>query len=112
MSYIDQCDEVIIKYQLPFEKKYTLFFCEREFAKTLRRRLGEDEYASDDFLIQEAYMHGEWEHVDPNKVLTLVDQDNVTATFEDEYARRYYIDYEVVTKYYWHTATKRKQQKI
>ena len=112
MSYIAICDEVIIKYQLPFEKKYTLFFCEREFAKTLRRRLGEDEYASDDFLIQEAYMHGEWEHVDPNKVLTLVDQDNVTATFEDEYARRYYIDYEVVTKYYWHTATKRKQQKI
>ncbi len=105
-------DNTIIKYQLPFEKKYTLFFSEREFAKTLRRRLSEDEYSSDDFLIQEAYMHDEWEHVDPNKVLTLVDQDNVTATFEDEYARRYYIDYEVVTEYYWHTATKRKQQKI
>ena len=105
-------DKTIIKYQLPFEKKYTLFFSEREFAKTLRRRLGEDEYASDDFLIQESYMHDEWEHVDPNKVLTLVDQDNVTATFEDEYARRYYIDYEVVAEYYWHTATNRKQQKI
>ena len=115
-------DKTIIKYQLPFEKKYTLFFSEREFAKALRRRLDDDEYVSDDFLIQEAYMHGEWEHVDPNKVLTLVDQDNVTATlvnqdngtatFEDEYARRYYIDYEVVTEYYWHTATNRKQQKI
>ena len=105
-------DNTIIKYQLPFEKKYRLFFNEREFAKALRRRLDDDEYASDDFLIQEAYMHGEWEHVDPNKVLTLVDQDNVTATFEDEYARRYYIDYEVITEYYWHTATNRKQQKI
>lgn len=105
-------DNTIIKYQLPFEKKYRLFFNEREFARFLRRFLGEDEYVSDDFLIQESHLHGEWEHVDPNKVLTLVDQDNVTATFEDEYARRYYIDYEVVTQYYWHTATKTKQQKI
>lgn len=101
-------NDTIIKYQLPFQKKYTLFFSEREFAKTLRRRLGEDEYASDDFLIQEAYVHDEWEAVDPNKVLTLVDEGKYVSTFQDEYGRKYYVDHEVVTKYYWYTATKRK----
>ena len=101
-------DDTIIKYQLPFEKKYTLFFTEHELAKALRRRLGEDEYASDDFLIQEAYMHDEIEYVNPEEVLTLVDEGKYTSTFQDEYGRKYYVDHEVVTQYHWWTGSIKK----
>lgn len=102
MSY---SDDAIIKHQLPNDKRYTLFFTDAECARFLRRFLGEDEYSSDDFLIQEAYMNEEIEYVNPEEVLTLVDEGKYTSTFQDEYGRKYYVDHEVVTQYHWHTGS-------